>query len=345
MQVDRLNHLAEKIVFIDGLGGCGKTLFSSLISAFDRVELISYAFEIEQICSLYYLDKITKDAAEGMINCLTDLQLYNTMQSRHVNFRLSDLSSVWRDSNTLRYLIRLVKKGDMAVPERIAKEKPILPLTTHQLMGFSEPIFSSLTDRVCMINIVRHPLYMIIQMHLVQERLMATNSPRLFTTTFLYNGNQLCYYTKGWEELYSKSNNIERAIYYIEKVTSIEESVRTKLKSVYKNQILTVPFEKFVLDPWPYMKKIEKLLGSTITKKTKKVMKKQKVPRNRISDGIPLAIYKRCGWQPPEKDFDEKQELEKRRQYAVEQGAGKQSMEVLDKICSEYERKYIGGIF
>ena len=29
----RTHHLAEKIVFIDGLPGCGKTLFSSLVTA------------------------------------------------------------------------------------------------------------------------------------------------------------------------------------------------------------------------------------------------------------------------------------------------------------------------
>ena len=341
MQVTRFGHLAEKIVFIDGLAGCGKTLFSSIISALDRVELLSYAYEIENICSLYYLEKITRDAAEGMIKSLSDLQLYNIMQSRHVNFRPSDLSSVWRDSNTFRYLIRLFKKGDAAVPERIAKEKPILSLTTHQLMGFSEPIFSALTDRVCMINIVRHPLYMLVQEHLNAERVISTNSPRLFTITYLYNGNQLCYYMKGWEELYLKSNNIERTIHYIDKLTSLEKSIRTKLEKVYKSKIITIPFEKFVLDPWPYMKQIEELLGTTIRNKTRKVMKKQKIPRNKLSDGIRLASYKRCGWEPPEKGLTEKQELEKRRQYALEQGANKEAMEVLDRICQVYEESYL----
>ena len=340
-QVTRLSHLADKIVFIDGLTGCGKTLFSSIVSALDRVQLISYCFEIEHICALYYLDKIKKDAAEGMIKGLTDLQLYNIMQSRNVSFRPSDISSVWRDSNTLRYLIRLFQKGDEVVPERIAKDKPILSITTHQLMGFSEPIFHSLTDRVCMINIVRHPLFMIIQNHLNQERLMFNDNPRLFTLTHSYNGYQVCYYTKGWEELYLRSNKIDRAIHYIDKLTSIRESFYKKYNNVFENLILTIPFEKFVQDPWPYMKKIEKLLGTTITQKTIKVMRRQNVPRQKISDGIPLAIYKRCGWEPPEKGLTEKQELEKRRKYVLDQGASKEAMEVLDRTCQEYEEKYL----
>ena len=37
--------LAKKIVFIDGLEGCGKTLFSTVISSLDRVEKLTYAYE------------------------------------------------------------------------------------------------------------------------------------------------------------------------------------------------------------------------------------------------------------------------------------------------------------
>ena len=69
-------------------------------------------------------------------------------------------------------------------------------------------------------------------------------------------------------------------------------------------------------------------------------MKRQKVPRNKISSGIPLNIYKRCGWDPPDTSLSEKQELEKRRQFAVDNGAGKNALDVLDKLSEEYENEY-----
>ena len=55
VKLSRKNHFAEKTVFVDGLPGCGKTLFSSIISAMDKVELLSYSYEIEHICQLFYL--------------------------------------------------------------------------------------------------------------------------------------------------------------------------------------------------------------------------------------------------------------------------------------------------
>jgi len=142
----RMGHLAEKVVFVDGLAGCGKTMLSPIISAFDRVELLTYSYEIEYICSLFYLKKITEDAALTMVKMITDLQLYNTMMSRELNFRISDLSSVFKTSKPLRYFSRLFKTGDEDIPKRIAKEKPILHLTTHHMLGFSEQ-FNSIKGR------------------------------------------------------------------------------------------------------------------------------------------------------------------------------------------------------
>ena len=73
--------------------------------------------------------------------------------------------------------------------------------------------------------------------------------------------------------------------------------------------------------------------------KTNKVLKEQNVPRKKIADGIPLAIYKRCGWEPPDKLLTEHQELDKRRNYALSQGASKDAMNALDAICQSYEEK------
>ena len=48
-KVIRKDNLAKNIIIVDGLPGCGKSLFSAIISSFDRVEILSYAFEIEFI--------------------------------------------------------------------------------------------------------------------------------------------------------------------------------------------------------------------------------------------------------------------------------------------------------
>ena len=152
INVVRNNSLAKKVVFVDGLPGCGKTLFSTLISAMERVELLSYTYEIEHICQLFYLDKITIDAAKTMVSLQTDLRIYHTMMGRDVNFRPSDLSSVIKYHNPLKYFQRIFQDGDETIPSIIEKENPVLNFSVHNMLAYSGPVWDALGDRCVFIE-------------------------------------------------------------------------------------------------------------------------------------------------------------------------------------------------
>ena len=337
----RTPYLAEKVVFIDGLEGCGKTLFSTLVSAFDRVEKLTYSYEIELLCTLRYLNKIDSDAVSTMVRMLTDLITYDSLMSREVNFRPSDLSSIFKYHNTLKYIRRMFMKGDYAVPERIKKERPILALTVHKLLMNAEPIFEALKGRLVFIETVRHPLYMIIQQSMNNDTLIYT--ARDYSIYFEYNSEEMPWYTVGWEELFKNANPVEKSIYYIKILGDRMKAAREALPLKYSDKILTIPFERFVVDPMPYMRKIESALDSKITKQTLKTMKQQNVPRTKIADGIPLEVYKRCGWVPPREGLTEKEELQVRREYAL-QSASPEAMAVLDQMSAEYEAQFMNNI-
>ena len=340
-RVIRENILLDQVVLVDGQPGCGKTLFTAIIAAMERVELLNYSGELENLCALKYLNKIKDDAVEAMVRIQMDLVLYHTMMSRGTNFRPSDLSSAFRNVNVVTYLKRLFAKGDEVIPERIKREKPILHFATHNLLAFCEPVFKALGEKVVVIEIVRHPLYMLIQQTLNREHHMdPSGAARQFHLYIKYREHQLPFKNFGQEELFLRSNPVERAIYEMQKTTELTETFKNEYQNQFGNQTLTIPFESFVLDPWPYLKKIEKLLKSRITRKTRRVMKKQKVPRKKISDGIPLTIYKRCGWEPPDPNITELEELNKRRQFAIDNGASKKAIDVLDQLCDNYQRNY-----
>ncbi len=336
--ISRLGHYAERVVFVDGQWGCGKTLFSPIIAALKRVELLTYAYEIEHICSLYYLNKISMDASMTMVKMLTDLQLYNTMMGRETNFRPTDLSSVLMDADPWRYFHRLFIKGDEYTPARITAQQPILHLTTHNLLAIADPVFEGLGHRAVVVEIVRHPLYMIKQQYLNMERII--EDPRDFSIYFRWGERSIPFWSYGWEEKYVHANNMENAIYVIEHYTHLTEVKKKLFKDKYQASIVTVPFELFVLDPWPYMRRITQALGAEVTARTRRVIKKQNVPRKRIADGIGLAIYKRCGWVPPQVNATERDELNIRRNFAA-QGACAEAMAVLDRLSQEYEERYM----
>ena len=328
--------LLKELVLVDGQPGCGKTLFSAIIASIPKVELLQYSPLLENICALFHLNKITKDAAIAMLKIEFDLVLYETMMSRNINFRPRDLSSAFRDVKFQTYIKRLFQKGDEKVPQKILDEKPILHFATHNLLGFSEILLENVISKLSFIEIVRHPLYMIVQQTLNHENWEnENNQARQFHLQINKDGKNVPYFINDWEIDYNELKPVEKAIYEMKYMT---DKVRLIKKNNSKKNIVTIPFEGFVLNPRPYMEEINKMLNTITNKATEKVMKKQRVPRKRISDGIPLDIYKRCGWTPPDKSLTEIEELDKRRKFASIAGAKNKSLDLLEEMCQDYEK-------
>lgn len=336
---ERKNYLTNELLIIDGQPGCGKTLFSSIFSSFKRVEILNYAFEIEWIAKLFKMNKISEDAAKSLISMFIDHKLYQTMMGRETNFRFRDLSSVFKNPFPLRYFLRIFSEGDRSIPNKINKEKPILSLTTHDLLDFSDIIFDEFNNRLTYVEIVRHPLYMIKQESINMTELI-NNNPRDVSLYYNYKDMSLPYFARGWEELFVKSNNIEKAIYSAENSYFSNKKKRLTLKNK-DFKYITIPFEKFVLNPDNYLSKVLKFMNTEFSSKSKKTLFKQKIPRKKIADGISLNIYKRYLWEPSKKNTTEKDELNLRRNWVIKSGANKKAVETLDKISEDYENSFL----
>lgn len=338
--VARKPFLVEQAVFVGGLPGCGKTMMTPIVGTFARVEIQKFDWPIEYLCTLYLLGKLEPDAAITMIRMLTDLDLYNLAMSREVNMRLSDLSSVFRNAGTWRYLRRLIQPGDAAAVERIRRERPILHITFHNALAISPLLFEALGDRLRLLEIVRHPLYMIKQWYAYIDRY--GRDERDFGICLAYQGRSVPFFARGWEERYLCSNAMDRVIYSIQTLSQMGEQVLRDLPEAQQAQVMVVPFEPFVLNPWPHLTRLEAFLGTTMTPATRRELKRQHVPRGMIAKGIARSIYRQCGWQPPDAGSSERQELEKRRQFAAAE-ATTEGMAVLDRLCAEYEATYFQG--
>jgi len=336
----RKPHIAETIAFVDGLPGCGKTLFSPIVGTFDRLELMQPSYIVEFVCELHTLDRIPDDAAHVLIRMVTDLQLYNGVMGREANLRFDDLSGVWSNANVLEHLSRLVRGGDARVMDRIDRDRPILNLFTHFLLGKGgRVVFEALGPRARFIEIVRHPLYMIKQQFMYMPRWGADR--RDFAVCFQGDGQMLPWWAYGMEEEYVRAGLMDRVILMIRKHHRRVVENLNALPESCRSQIVTIPFERFVLDPWPYLHQVETLLGTTVTKRTSRELRKQNVPRKMYAEGIGLKIYRESGWQPP-KGKTEADEFAIRREFAA-QHASDAGMAMLDALSAEYEAQYLNG--
>ena len=333
--------LASKILIIDGLPGCGKTMLSPIVGALDRVEKLTFAFEVENMCQLCDIGKLDNATAQTMVRIFTDMKLYNMMMGREVNFRVKDLSGVFMNGQPWRYIKRIFGPGDETVPGRVAVERPILHLTTHQLLSIGRPVFDALEDRLVFVDLVRHPLYMVKQQALNMERLIA--DVRYFNVHIEYQGHEIPYWSYSWRDVFVRSNHVERAVHKIIHTIKKTKETQKNLPEHLKANIVTIPFEIFVLSPDTYMDAIISKLGTKATAETAKMMRRQKVPRTKIADGLDLPIYRRCGWKKAEQGADEMQEYANRRNWLAA-AVAPDVLHAFDVCCKEYEQSYLGGI-
>ena len=341
-RVSRPPHLAPKVVFVDGMLGCGKTMLSPIVGSLPRVELLQYLYELEYTCALDSLSLIDRSASVMLIRMLTDLRLYNLMMSRDINFRRGDLSSVFMNARKWRYLLRLVRNGNEHVLPRIEAERPILHVATHHLLAFAAPIVEGLGSRGVIVEVIRHPLYMIRQQALNMGRY--GEDVRDFTVWHSEGtGAPVPYFAAGWEERFREANSWERAILFMDNWKRQCEEFRRANAEWWDRQVIIVPFETYVLDPAPYMSRIERALATTADRATYKMMRKQRVPRNRIAAGLPLPIYRQYGWRPPLKGATELDELNDRRADAAAQ-VSRKMLDLLDELSRQYEAEYLAGV-
>ena len=332
----REDNFTNQISIIDGQPGCGKTLFSNIMQSFQRVEIFNYAFELEFIIKLHKFEKISNDAADSLIKMLVDHKIYQNMMGRDVNFRYNDLSSVFKNPYPFRYFKRIFSEGDRSIPEKNIKNNPILNLTCHDLLFYSDILFKNLGNRLSFFEIIRHPLYMLKQQHInVQE--LEKNS-RDIQLKFKYKDQELPYYAFGCEQEYYSASKIDKAVIVMRNITKKNNLKRIELKK--RDNFLTVPFEQFVISPNAFLSQIYNMLGTSFGSKTNKILRKNKVPRLKVEDGIDLPIYRIMGWQPSVKSSTIKEELEFRRKYAINNNISNRYLEELDIMSEDYIKNY-----
>ena len=218
------------------------------------------------------------------------------------------------------------------VESRIQKENPIFFCVTHQLISCLNIAFDAYAQRLRIIETVRHPLFLLD--HWLSYMEMLGNNVRDFTVWQNFNGSTLPWFTDGWEKTYIESTNYDKVIYTIKHLmTQVfnQMTIRNENKS-----ILYIPFEKFVLEPEPYLIELENYLETKRTYATKKVLKKQRLPRASINAGPQKHIYKRYGVNKQHKNMPDKQSYEMCLASAKQKSSDKAFNELI-KITKQYE--------
>ena len=188
---------------------------------------------------------------------------------------------------SLTYLKRLFHPGGDNVAEKISKENLALLIASHELIAVSDLLYESFGSRLKLIEVVRHPVHLF---NNVRDYTATFERAREFTLSFEVNGVKVPWFAAKWADEFVTSSVTDRALLSIARMQSEMINAIDSINAAQK-PLLVLSFENTVLQPQDSINKLEKFLDRQSTRRTKRVLKQQNLPRQQISAGKATSSY------------------------------------------------------
>ena len=267
-----LKLLTKNIVLIDGISRTGKLLLGSLISSFNRMEHLEFGETFEHLLPAVKFKKVDLQYTKAFIHNYLNQLVYNKYISRNVNFRPNDRTGVKQSRNPKIYYERLkIRDGDKII-KIIKKEKPYIPIVTHDL-SVNFDVLKKLNLNFKIIEILRSPVEMVYSWYKRGLGKRYGNDLRIFTLLIKKRNNIYPWYNALSTKDINKQSECDNCITLISIL--IKESI-PKIKKI-KNIYLT-SYELITQDTENELFKISKFLKVNQNQNTKKFINRENCP-------------------------------------------------------------------
>lgn len=291
MELNKSAAFTHDVIFVDGLWGTGKSMIAPIISGMRGVEKQLMNSLYEELCILRSLSKVTPDAVVAMLQTHANMDQYHNLIGRAVNLRWGDHSGPKNNPNSLRYVRRLfAAEGDQVV-DHINRENLALNIMSHMILPVADPLIEAFGQRLRIIEVVRHPAYMVGHWSAYLSRF---NSVRISDIAFDAHGTKVPWFAADWADEFIASSPMDRVLLGISRLyerlfRAIED---LNIRSV---PLMIVSFESLAMETGVELKRLEEFLGREHHPHIRKLLKKQKLPRRRLTHGTGHRDY---GWKP-----------------------------------------------
>lgn len=269
-------NIAKKVVFIDGITRCGKSMFTGIIPSLENMEHVQFHNVLEHVIPAVSLGWADCEFAKSFFRMNLNELRYNLQLSRGVNFRPDDQSGIPNYRNPKIYEDRLKRPEGDEIVDELRRSGHITPFQTHDILVNLEHL-NKLDIQYQMLELFRHPIDNAYSWWTRGWGVRFGTDPRAFTLTIEYEGQQLPWYCAGYEEKWLGMNPADRCIYT--SLDLIKRSVDQYLKTSLKNLICIITFEDFCSQPDIELDKICKFLGTQRTRETSSYIQSARCPR------------------------------------------------------------------
>ncbi len=285
MEISRKNNFENEVVIIDGLWGSGKSLLCPIISGMDKMVKTSMASYVDQINILIHESKLQSNHGNALITNEIDRLIYENQLGRNLNYRLFDDTGILNNPNIIKDIRKLfIKDIDLNGSEF---KNSAISILTHMLLISNSSLINNNSHNIKFIEVVRNPVFAFDHWLTFLERF---NQKKIFQLGYYDSEDEkFPWFSKSWIDEYKNLNKYEKAIKSIIYCYNI---LFEKYDEFSKNpNIIFLSFESIVYDTKKVLDKISDFTSRSHNRKIHKILKKQKIPRKSIMDGLGYAKY------------------------------------------------------
>lgn len=277
MEFIRKNTLLNKLIIVDGIGKCGKSLLCDVITCYEQVEKQEFNSFLEFIALAYKYKKISPDIAKAILQTEMDTALYNNMIGRYINTRLTDATSLYAYHSPDKYLKRALGHEGSIINEDVLRENPIYLCWSHDLINKSDIVFETFGDKLIFIFANRRPIDIIYEWNKAGYSNRMSKDATEMQYCVSYQNTVIPEIAIGWEEEYLNSSPLEQTVKIIYSCLKHDRDALYRKKDLSNLYIFN--FEDLVTEPFQMVEKLKKIIGNDILPCINHVLHKHNCPR------------------------------------------------------------------
>lgn len=285
--------LYDKIIFIDGFWGSGKSLLSPILSHTNSLQRVRIDCFFEYISLFYSSGQTDFNSACWLLRSRSNELFYNHLIGRESNLRWSDDTGLSNISISHRFNLfaRLFgREGDYVLNNPPMAETS-LTLMSHMLLLNPDLCIKVFGNNLRLIEVVRHPCF--VYDHYISY-LSRFNSSREFTVSYEYKDQRIPYFAGDWaDQFYSAKLSLKAVLSIIYLYKRLFEAFNT-YSNPNSNRILFIPFENIIYNTNDVLESIQDYLDITFSRSLNSILRKQRIPRKSLMSGRGKAVY---GWK------------------------------------------------
>lgn len=266
----------KNLILVTGTHTSGKSMVSPIVASLSKVEMLRKIYYLDQISILYNFKKINSEISKFLGHHILDLSFYEQLIGRNLNFRVEDETSIFQSKDPKLFKKRIFGDRGEKILRHHEKIKTHMLLDAHDGIWFYKFWKNLQIKNLKIINIHRNPIDIVnswinSDLGLVERQILCqiplisiNNRIKPF---YFYNN-------------FSKKNLKNKTEIIIDMV---DECVRQEIKNfkIIKNKknIIRINFDNFATNTEENIDKICNFLNLRKSSYTKKIMKKENLPR------------------------------------------------------------------